>query len=156
MANDNTIDTNVKNKENTKMPAAGFNVHPENINRKGRPLKGHSITETIKAMMDEKPEIKKALGAKILQMAMDGDITAMKTIWNYIDGMPLQKSEIGGVDGEPISFTLLRGADYVPPTRISTEATSSGGTLSLKGEVQDDSVAPEGKENDNGPVSDNK
>lgn len=72
----------------------GFAAHPENINRNGRPPKGHSITETIRAMMDERPEIKKALAAKVLQMASEGDITAMKTIWNYLDGMPTQKQEI--------------------------------------------------------------
>lgn len=63
-------------------------------NPNGRPKKGHSITETIKAMMDERPEIKKALAAKVLQMASEGDITAMKTIWNYLDGMPMQKSDL--------------------------------------------------------------
>jgi len=94
MGDNDTIDTSVKNNEISKAPVAGFNVHPENINRNGRPPKGHSITETIRAMMDERPEIKKALAAKVLQMASEGDITAMKTIWNYLDGMPTQKQEI--------------------------------------------------------------
>lgn len=94
MADDNPIDSSVDNNEVSKAPVAGFNVHPENINRRGRPPKGHSITETIRAMMDEKPEIKKMLAAKILQLAAEGDITAMKTIWNYLDGMPMQKSDL--------------------------------------------------------------
>ena len=63
-------------------------------NPNGRPKKSHSITETIRDMMTEKPEIKRALGARILQMAADGDIQAIKTIWNYMDGMPTQKQEI--------------------------------------------------------------
>lgn len=65
-------------------------------NPKGAPKKEHSITQTIRDMMDERPEIKKALGAKILDMAMKGDITAMKTLWNYIDGMPKQDTQIDG------------------------------------------------------------
>lgn len=65
-------------------------------NPHGRPLKEHSITATIKAMMDEKPEIKKALGAKIFEMALKGDITAIKTLWNYIDGMPQQDLKVQG------------------------------------------------------------
>ena len=65
-------------------------------NPDGRPPKGYSITETIKEMMAEKPEIKKALGAKILDMALKGDITAMKTLWNYMDGMPQQDITSGG------------------------------------------------------------
>jgi len=74
-------------------------------NLKGRPKKGHSITETIREMMDEQPEIKKALGQKILKMAMDGDITAMKTIWNYLDGMPQQNTDITTL-GEKIGMIL--------------------------------------------------
>lgn len=73
-------------------PKAGFDTNPQNINKKGRPKKGHSITETIREMMTEKPEIKRALSTKILDMAMKGDITAMKTIWQYMDGMPVQPS----------------------------------------------------------------
>lgn len=65
-------------------------------NPKGAPKKAHSITATIRLMMDEKPEIKKALGAKILDMALKGDITAMKTLWNYIDGMPKQSVDLNG------------------------------------------------------------
>ena len=98
MADDNTsvVTEAEKQQENNKL--TGFQLHPENINVKGRPPKGHSITETIRAMMDEKPEIKKALGAKILQMAVEGDITAIKTIWNYLDGMPAQKNLLGNLD----------------------------------------------------------
>jgi len=65
-------------------------------NPNGRPPKEHSITATIRAMMDEKPEIKKALGTKILDMALKGDMTAMKTLWNYMDGMPIQDFTSGG------------------------------------------------------------
>ena len=59
-------------------------------NPNGRPKKHCSITETIKEMMRGKPEIKLALGQKILEMALKGDMTAMKTLWQYIDGMPKQ------------------------------------------------------------------
>jgi hypothetical protein len=115
---------------------------PGNIaNPNGRPKKGHSITETIRAMMDEKPEIKKALGAKILQMAVEGDITAIKTIWNYLDGMPLQKSEIGGVDGQAILISAFKG--FIPPGTPIT-STPDGSHAIESGEVQDDSVASKG------------
>lgn len=64
-------------------------------NPKGRPLKGHSITETLRAMMDEKPEIKRALGTKILKMALEeSDMAAIKLLWNYIDGMPQQFTDL--------------------------------------------------------------
>lgn len=112
MADGNTIDTSVESNKKT-MPVAGFNIHPENINRKGRPLKGHSITETIRAMMDEKPEIKKALGAKILKMALDeGDMAAIRLLWNYLDGMPMQINEVMGKDGEPLQgLVIIKNGD---------------------------------------------
>jgi hypothetical protein len=112
MADDNTEVVNEAEKQ-VDNKLVGFAAHPENINRNGRPPKGHSITETIRAMMDEKPEIKKALGAKILQMAVEGDITAIKTLWNYIDGMPVQKQELTGADGQPILISASRG--FIPP-----------------------------------------
>lgn len=84
----------MENNQETKKPTGGFNVHPENINRNGRPPKGHSITEIIQSMMDEKPEIKRALGNKILALALDGDIQAIKAIWAYLDGQPIQKTDL--------------------------------------------------------------
>ena len=78
-------------------------------NPNGRPPKGYSITETIKAMMDEKPEIKKALGNKILEMALKGDITAMKTLWQYMDGMPKQTTDITS-GGEPLKIETVNYA----------------------------------------------
>ena len=88
-------DTSVVNTQEKQEKNIGHRWQPgESGNPNGRPKKGHSITETIKAMMDERPEIKKALAAKVLQMASEGDITAMKTIWNYLDGMPMQKSDL--------------------------------------------------------------
>lgn len=88
-------------------PTAGWKKG-QSGNPKGSPGKEHSITQTIKDMMAERPEIKKALGAKILEMAMKGDITAMKTIWQYMDGMPLQQTDVT-TDGEPLR--IIFGAE---------------------------------------------
>jgi len=77
------------------------NPHPSNSikpgetrNPKGRPSKGYSITETIRDMMAKNPEIKKKLGNKIIEMALRGDINAMKIVWQYMDGMPKQPIEL--------------------------------------------------------------
>lgn len=66
----------------------------ESGNPNGRPPKGYSITETMKAMLGEKPEIKDALGRKVLEMALKGDIAALKLVWQYMDGMPKQEVDI--------------------------------------------------------------
>jgi hypothetical protein len=63
-------------------------------NQNGRPSKGYSITETIRDMMAKNPEIKKKLGNKIIEMALRGDINAMKIVWQYMDGMPKQPIEL--------------------------------------------------------------
>lgn len=74
--------------------------HSGNVN--GRPLKGYSITEMMKEMLASKPEIKQSIGAVIAAKAMEGDATAIKTLWNYMDGMPKQGLELAGADGQPI------------------------------------------------------
>ncbi len=135
-----SVTTNEKQIENTS-DKPWLWKEGQSGNPNGRPKKGHSITETIRAMMDEKPEIKKALGAKILQMAVEGDITAIKTIWNYLDGMPLQKSEIGGTDGQPILISAFKG--FIPPGTPIT-STPDGSHAIEPPAVQDDSVAPKG------------
>jgi hypothetical protein len=65
-------------------------------NPNGRPKKGYSITEWFKGMLDSNPEVKDELGSAILQKAKQGDTTAMKLIWNYMDGMPQQDITSGG------------------------------------------------------------
>ncbi|RMD73087.1 MAG: hypothetical protein D6822_00125 [Cyanobacteria bacterium J149] len=71
-------------------------------NPSGRPKKGYSITEWFRSMMKAKPEVRDAIGKKIIEKALKGDITAMKLIWNYMDGLPKQSHEISGPDGGPI------------------------------------------------------
>ncbi len=88
-------------------PKAGFNNNPQNINRNGRPKKGYSITEWFKSMLKSKPEVRDAIGKKIIEKALKGDITAMKLVWSYMDGLPQQSIDMTS-NGKPIP--LLGGA----------------------------------------------
>ena len=65
----------------------------ESGNPNGRPKKGYSITEMMKEMLNEQPEIKKGIGQRIAKKALEGDPAAIKMLWQYMDGMPLQKNE---------------------------------------------------------------
>lgn len=103
-------------------PKAGFNTNPQNINTKGRPPKGYSITETVKAMLNEKPEIKQALAAKVMELAMKGDVTAMKMLWNYMDGMPLQKTKLSGDEDNPL---VVDGSFNVQLTKVYGQTSAS-------------------------------
>jgi len=69
-------------------------------NLNGRPTgSGVSITTEIKKKLEEVPKGEKAtylqlLLTKILTLAVEkGDQTMIRNIWNYVDGMPLQKIE---------------------------------------------------------------
>lgn len=79
-----------------KPPVAGFNANPQNINTKGRPPKGYSITEAFQNMLGAEPETKAAIVQSIKDKALGGDTTAQKMIWNYMDGMPQQGVELSG------------------------------------------------------------
>lgn len=59
-------------------------------NPNGRPPKGYSITEMMKEMLKADPDLKKAIGKTIAKKALEGDLTAIKTLWQYMDGMPEQ------------------------------------------------------------------
>jgi len=63
-------------------------------NPNGRPKKGYSITEMMKEMLNNSPERKAEIGEVIYAKAKEGDVTAIKTLWQYMDGMPKQQSEV--------------------------------------------------------------
>jgi len=99
-----TIDKPIKKKQ-------GFAAHPENINRNGRPKKGQTLTDIAKVVLDEELPSgitrKEALIKKVAQLAYDGDSTMIKLLWNYIDGMPRQRQEVTGADGDGLVIKVI-------------------------------------------------
>jgi len=83
-------------------------------NPKGQPLKGYSITAWFKEMLASKPEIKDAIGKSILKKALEGDTTAQKLVWNYMDGMAPESVDLTSL-GEKIEGVQI----YTP--RKNTE-----------------------------------
>lgn len=77
-------------------PVNGFDKRPQDINSKGRPPKGYSITEAFQNMLGAEPEVKAQIVESIRKKAIQGDTTAQKLIWNYMDGMPKQGVELSG------------------------------------------------------------
>lgn len=93
--------------ETEKKQRGGVQFKPgQSGNPNGRPPKGYSITEMMKEMLNNKPEVKQAIGAVIAAKAMEGDATAIKTLWQYMDGMPKQGIELTGEDGGAIQQSI--------------------------------------------------
>lgn len=107
-------DKQVKNRDEKGRFIKGVSGNP-----KGRPPLGHSITEAIRELMDEKPEIKKALGSKVIELALLGDMKAIRVIWNYLDGLPKQSVDITSA-GEKIE-----GFNYIIPKDDSNNKSDS-------------------------------
>lgn len=60
-------------------------------------------------MIDEEPEIKKKLGARIISMALAWNMKAIKTIWQYLDGMPQQNTDIT-TQGKELPIPIMGGS----------------------------------------------
>ncbi len=68
------------------------------LNPNGRPKKEYSLTQGMREYLseldgDSKKELRRVFLEKTHEMALKGDPTAMKLIWNYLDGMPKQTIE---------------------------------------------------------------
>jgi len=95
------------------------------LNPHGRPKKEVSITHIMNTFLDElelgedKINGKKAVVQKIFQLAMQGDLPALKYICDRIDGTPI--AAIKQVDDEgkaiaPPSFTVVFNDEDKIPT----------------------------------------
>jgi len=93
MGTDN-IDS-VKQKKNTPRTAwkAGQSGNPN-----GRPRKGMTLTDIAKEVLEEVLPTgitrKEALMKKVATLAYEGNETMIKLLWNYVDGMPVQKQQV--------------------------------------------------------------
>lgn len=65
-----------------------------NANPTGRPKKGYSITEWFKEFLEANPKAKTEIAEAIRSKAAKGDMAAIKLLWNYMDGLPTQKTDI--------------------------------------------------------------
>ncbi len=83
----------------------------DNINRNGRPKKGQTLTDILKAHADKEDvdsgsrtiSRRDALAQKLWQMALGGDIAAIRYIYDRIDGKPTEHHEMTGT-GIPVIF----------------------------------------------------
>ena len=78
-----------------------FADRPQDINRNGRPKKEYCLTDILKEQgniedVESKEGMisrKEAIAKKLWAMAMGGDVTALKYLYDRVDGKPLQTIE---------------------------------------------------------------
>ena len=81
----------------------GFAVCPQNINKKGAPLKEWTWTKIFKEEVEkldekEKKKIKRIMAEKMIdKVVKEGDVQAFKEIANRMDGLPKQQIEVENV-----------------------------------------------------------
>lgn len=103
MGEDNTKD--ITNKDGNELVRdANGRVVSGVLNPNGRPKKGMTLTDAMRDYLEQKNENtgrirKDEFVQKVAKLAYEGDPTALKLIWNYIDGMPVQKNILAN-DGE--------------------------------------------------------
>lgn len=106
----------MKNNSEITAKPTGFQLHPELINKKGAPKKDDSLTNLVKELLRKKPDGQKKtyrelFAMRVLKLALEGDITAIKTIWSYMDGKP--KGSGIDIDQAIIVQPILGGSSQI-------------------------------------------
>lgn len=102
----------------------GFALHPELINRQGRPRKGESMTDVLRKyaekrvdLLDAEPDEKRrrmkrkeALARKIWKLALKGEDWAIRYVYNRIDGRPRQSLDLALSGGANFGVLVAPGS----------------------------------------------
>ena len=98
-------------------------------NTNGRPTKGYSITDTVREMLASSPDAKEKLSKKVLEKALEGDLKAVELLWSYMDGRPVQTSNVllSEEPEEKVKRTLALLKENVLPSGSSDILQDEGG-----------------------------
>ncbi len=85
-------------------------------NPKGRPTKGKAISEEMRRLLQgQAPGTKQTnlavLVAKLVEMALAGQLDAIKYICDRLEGRPPQAVELSGDKARPLHITYVRGSE---------------------------------------------
>ncbi len=71
-------------------------------NPKGRPPKGATLTEALGEHVD-----KGELAAKLYELALDGNVAALKYVYDRVDGLPKQHLHVEDERDDPLRDLLI-------------------------------------------------
>lgn len=99
MTNDNTSNpvnqVSIRDEQGKFVPGVSGNPN-------GRPPKGYAITDVMREMLNEKPEIKKALSSKLFELALKGDLAAIREVLDRLEGRAKQTLDLGSDPENPL------------------------------------------------------
>jgi hypothetical protein len=76
-----------------------FEKNDPRINRKGRPAKGAALTEILSDKLDAVKDGKtrrEIVAERLIELAENGDIAALKYVFDRTDGKPKESVELSG------------------------------------------------------------
>ena len=90
-------------------------------NPKGRP-KGISLVDALQAVLKAKAEdsgrpVKTLVAEKLVELALAGNLEAIKLCFEYTDGKPAQPVDVGGPGGGPLQV-VIRTVDDRPRIEV--------------------------------------
>ena len=114
-----------KDKKNGRQPPPLGNRWKKGVsgNPKGRPKKEDSLTSLLREEIEkicpadrEKRSWKQLVVLATLQLAMKGNATALKELWERLDGKTMQteKLQLGGAHGKEVVLKVIYGSRSEP------------------------------------------
>jgi hypothetical protein len=141
-------------------PVASWKPGIPSPNPGGRPKREWTFAQLYEDALNEflttpdgtRIQAKQAVAKRLMRMAVEGDLGAIKELSNRLDGNPTQPLD-GGVnlDGtrRPLEVLINSGQGFLPPvTKILAPPDQS--TPANEPEVQGNDLAPKGKKNIHG------
>jgi hypothetical protein len=65
-----------------------------NANPQGRPIMGNAVSDVLRQIIEEEPDKKRALGEKLLEMALSGNLPAIREVLDRLEGKPTTRVEL--------------------------------------------------------------
>jgi hypothetical protein len=75
-------------------------------NPKGRPPEEDSMTAVLRTRVN-----KQEIADKLIEKAKEGNVAALKYVYDRLDGMPRQSVEVTGDKEKPVPLLILRAAN---------------------------------------------